>query len=161
MELSRLKRRYLAEGFTEAAIHQVIPDRPRKTAAKPDEAPGETPNTPEGAGAQAGEAPEPPKSTRRAGPTGAGAAVKTDRRLWERAGTGRAKGSSGVWADTTGQPGRSVSVWASINEQKSSIWCLCECSSGRLAIEAPGRRVEFRVRHPPLCARQLTPSASD
>jgi hypothetical protein len=61
MELSRLKRRYLAEGFTEAAIHQVIPDRPRKTAAKPDEAPGETPNTPEGAGAQAGEAPEPPK----------------------------------------------------------------------------------------------------
>jgi hypothetical protein len=35
MELSRLKRRYLAEGFTEADIHQVVPDRPRSKPAKP------------------------------------------------------------------------------------------------------------------------------
>jgi hypothetical protein len=34
MELSRLKRRYLAEGFTEAEIHQVIPDRPRAKPTK-------------------------------------------------------------------------------------------------------------------------------
>jgi hypothetical protein len=34
MELARLKRRYLAEGFTEADIHKVIPDRPRAKPAK-------------------------------------------------------------------------------------------------------------------------------
>jgi hypothetical protein len=34
MELARLKRRYLAEGFTEAEIHKVIPDRPRSKPAK-------------------------------------------------------------------------------------------------------------------------------
>jgi hypothetical protein len=39
MELARLKRRYLAEGFTEADIHQVIPDRPRSKPAKPEAPP--------------------------------------------------------------------------------------------------------------------------
>lgn len=34
MELSRLKRRFLSEGFSEADIHQVIPDRPRAKPAK-------------------------------------------------------------------------------------------------------------------------------
>ena len=39
MEIARLKRRYLAEGFTEADIHQVIPDRPRSKPAKPEAPP--------------------------------------------------------------------------------------------------------------------------
>ena len=39
MELARLKRRYLAEGFTEAEIHQVIPDRPKAKAEKGKAAP--------------------------------------------------------------------------------------------------------------------------
>jgi hypothetical protein len=39
MEIARLKRRYLAEGFTEADIHQVIPDRPRPKPAKPEALP--------------------------------------------------------------------------------------------------------------------------
>jgi hypothetical protein len=34
MEIARLKKRYLAEGFTEVDVHQVIPDRPRPKAAK-------------------------------------------------------------------------------------------------------------------------------
>lgn len=33
MELARLKRRYLSEGFTEPDVHQVIPDRPRAKAS--------------------------------------------------------------------------------------------------------------------------------
>ncbi len=33
MELAKLKRLYKAEGFTEAEIHAVIPDRPRESAA--------------------------------------------------------------------------------------------------------------------------------
>jgi hypothetical protein len=32
MELGRVKRRWLSEGFTEAEIHTVIPDRPRAQA---------------------------------------------------------------------------------------------------------------------------------
>lgn len=39
MEMARLKRRYLSEGFTEADVHAVIPDRPRPKAAKPEDAP--------------------------------------------------------------------------------------------------------------------------
>jgi hypothetical protein len=46
MELSRLKRRYLAEGFREPEIHQVIPDRSRSKAAKPAEAPAKGPDAP-------------------------------------------------------------------------------------------------------------------
>lgn len=46
MELSRLKRRYLAEGFRETEIHQVIPDRSRSKAAKPVEPPAKTPDAP-------------------------------------------------------------------------------------------------------------------
>ncbi len=38
MTLSRLKKRYAAEGFTEVQIHTVIPDRPR-AEAKPKEEP--------------------------------------------------------------------------------------------------------------------------
>lgn len=33
--LARLKKRYLAEGFTEVQIHTVIPDRPRPTKPQP------------------------------------------------------------------------------------------------------------------------------
>jgi hypothetical protein len=43
MELARLKRRYLSEGFTEAEVHSVIPDRPRPKAAKSEQAPQEPP----------------------------------------------------------------------------------------------------------------------
>ena len=42
MALSQLKRLYRAEGFSEAEIHTVIPDRPRKkasSAAPPSPAP--------------------------------------------------------------------------------------------------------------------------
>jgi hypothetical protein len=46
MELSRLKRRYLAEGFQEAEIHQVIPDRSRSKPAKPVEAPAKSSDEP-------------------------------------------------------------------------------------------------------------------
>jgi hypothetical protein len=44
MELSRLKRRYLAEGFREPEIHEVIPDRTRSKPAKPAEAPAKSPD---------------------------------------------------------------------------------------------------------------------
>jgi hypothetical protein len=43
MELSRLKRRYLAEGFREPEIHQVIPNRTRSKLAKPAEPPAKSP----------------------------------------------------------------------------------------------------------------------
>lgn len=46
MEISRLKRRYLAEGFREAEIHAVIPDRARSKPAKPAEPPPKDPNAP-------------------------------------------------------------------------------------------------------------------
>jgi hypothetical protein len=46
MELARLKRRYLAEGLTEAEIHKVIPDRPRAKPAGPAK---KQPATPEAA----------------------------------------------------------------------------------------------------------------
>ena len=51
MELAHLKRLYKAQGFSEAAIHSVIPDRPRpkKTVAtQPSPTPtGPTPAAPE------------------------------------------------------------------------------------------------------------------
>jgi hypothetical protein len=41
--LSHLKRLYRAEGLSEAEIHTVIPDRPRK---RPSAAPAAAPNSP-------------------------------------------------------------------------------------------------------------------
>lgn len=46
MELARLKRRFLSEGFSEADIHTVIPDRPRAKPAKLSETPTEPPPPP-------------------------------------------------------------------------------------------------------------------
>ena len=46
MELAHLKRRFRAEGFSEAEIHGVIPDRPRPQTATEQESAPQTPATP-------------------------------------------------------------------------------------------------------------------
>lgn len=46
MELVNVKRRYKAEGFSEADIHTVIPDRPIKSAPSKPSEPEDSPQTP-------------------------------------------------------------------------------------------------------------------